>query len=218
MKFSLRDLKALPAPLIGVDEVGRGCLAGPVTAAAVIFRSKTDTRKYKDSKALTAEERDELSLSIHTHHLVGIGWATVEEIDRINILQASFLAMRRAIESLQLKFDSTVPSVAEPVEFGGGSILVDGRDHIPECGPFTQRAIIGGDARVSLISAASIAAKVARDRFMQDLAREIDGYGFEKHKGYGTPEHRRRIQAVGPCKWHRQSFAGVKEHIRLRAD
>lgn len=198
VKFSLRDFEKLPTPLIGVDEVGRGCLAGPVTAAAVIFRSDLDIEKYKDSKSLTELSRQELSLSIQTHHLVGIGWASVEEIDQINILQASFLAMRRAIEALQIRV---------------GSVLVDGRDRIPNLDGFTQEAIIGGDRKVSLISAASIAAKVARDEFMKSLALEFNAYGFEKHKGYGTAEHRRQIQSVGPCKWHRQSFSGVKEHI-----
>ena len=193
------DFAELPAPLIGVDEVGRGCLAGPVTAGAVIFNSKKDIRRYKDSKVLKEEEREELSLSIHEHHIVSIGWASVEEIDELNILQATFLAMQRAIKGLKLK---------------SGSILVDGRDRIPNMGSFEQRAIIGGDDKVRLISAASIVAKVARDQFMKKLANEFQDYGFEKHKGYGTLYHRQQIQAVGPSKWHRQSFGGVKEHVR----
>ena len=199
MKDSLCDLSELSTPLIGVDEVGRGCLAGPVTAAAVIFKSDIDTKKYKDSKALKEEQRNQLSISISEHHIVSVGWASVEEIDAINILQATFLAMRRAVEGLQV-FD--------------GTILVDGRDTIPNMKSFAQRAIIQGDQKLSLISAASIAAKVARDQFMKDLAKKFDAYGFEQHKGYGTPYHRRQIQAVGPCQWHRQSFGGVKEHIR----
>lgn len=189
----------LPAPLVGVDEVGRGCLAGPVVAGAVIFKSTKDVRKYRDSKALSEESREELSQSIHSNHIVSIGWASVEEIDEFNILQATFIAMRRAVAGLQLQT---------------GSILVDGRDQIPNVGAFEQRAIIGGDDRVRLISAASIAAKVARDRFMKDLSREFSAYGFEQHKGYATSFHRKRIQEVGPSKWHRQSFAGVKEFVR----
>ena len=193
------DLLLLPTPHIGVDEVGRGCLAGPVTAAAVIFNSKTDTRKYKDSKQLQAEERSSLSASIHKHHLVAIGWASVEEIDELNILQASLLAMRRAIKLLKIK---------------SGTLLVDGNQLVPDMGLFNQRAIIRGDEKLRLISAASIVAKVARDQFMTELAGKLKHYGFEKHKGYGTRYHREQIQALGPTKWHRQSFSGVKEYIR----
>ena len=193
------DFSLLPTPHIGVDEVGRGCLAGPVTAAAVIFNSKTDTRKYKDSKQLDLDQRSKLSLSIHKHHLVAIGWASVEEIDELNILQASLLAMRRAVKLLQIK---------------NGTILVDGLQCVPDMGSFIQRPIVRGDEKLRLISAASIVAKVARDQFMTELAGELGQYGFEKHKGYGTLFHRKQIQAVGPSKWHRQSFSGVKEFLR----
>lgn len=179
--------------------MGRGCLAGPVTAAAVIFKSDKDIDKYHDSKSLKESERESLALSIQEHHLVSVGWATVEEIDQINILQASFLAMRRAIEGLKLS---------------AGGVLVDGRDVIPQLGSFKQQAIIQGDKHVRVISAASIAAKVARDSFMKELSQKFEAYGFEKHKGYGTPYHRSRIQELGPCKWHRQSFGGVKEYIQ----
>ena len=140
-----------------------------------------------------------LSESIHKNHLVAIGWATVEEIDEFNILQASFLAMQRAVKGLGIS---------------SGTILVDGRDKIPKMPGFDQRAVIKGDQKLRLISAASIAAKVARDQFMKHLAIEYHHYGFEQHKGYGTLFHRERIQEVGPSKWHRQTFAGVKEHIR----
>ncbi len=193
------NFEHLPTPHIGIDEVGRGCLAGPVVAAAVIFKSAKDIRKYKDSKILCEEAREELSQSIHTHHLVGIGWASVEEIDQVNILQASFLAMHRAIAALGI------------VE--AGTILVDGIMAIPDIARHQQLAIVKGDQRVRLISAASIAAKVARDRFMTQLAEEVNLYGFEKHKGYGTLFHREQIQKNGPCRWHRQTFSGVKEFI-----
>ncbi len=189
----------LPAPYIGIDEVGRGCLAGPVVAAAVIFKSNKDTRFYKDSKSICEEGRQKLSDSIHEHHLVGIGWASVEEIDQVNILQATFIAMRRAIENLK------------PSEFG--TLLIDGRDKIPNLKNHHQQPMIKGDQHVRLISAASIAAKVARDQFMTQLASEERLYGFEKHKGYGTLYHREQIQKNGPCQWHRQSFSGVKEFI-----
>ena len=191
-------MDTLSTPLIGVDEVGRGCLAGPVTAGAVIFNSTVDIKKYKDSKQLKEEQRNNLSASIHQNHLAAIGWASVEEIDELNILQASFLAMQRAIKKLQIK---------------SGTILVDGNQCIPNMGSFEQRAIVKGDQKLRLISAASIIAKVARDEFMKNLANEFNQYGFEKHKGYGTLYHREQIQAVGPSKWHRQSFGGVKEYI-----
>lgn len=193
------NIKSLPTPHIGVDEVGRGCLAGPVVAGAVIFNSMIDVKKYKDSKQLREDQRNVLSQSIHLNHRVGIGWATVEEIDELNILQASFLAMQRAIKKLKTN---------------SGTILVDGNQCIPNFGRYEQQAIIKGDQKLSLISAASIVAKVARDTFMIKLASEFNEYGFEKHKGYGTALHRNQIHAVGPCKWHRQSFSGVKEYIK----
>ena len=192
------NIKSLKTPLIGVDEVGRGCLAGPVVAAAVVFNSKIDIRKYKDSKKLNEDQRNILSKSIHDHHIVGIGWASVAEIDEFNILQASFLAMQRALQKLNLKT---------------GTILVDGNQCIPNMGNFEQQAIIKGDQKLRLISAASIAAKVARDHFMIKLASQFKEYGFEKHKGYGTLYHRNQIHAIGPSPWHRKSFAGVKEYI-----
>ena len=192
------ELKSLTTPLIGVDEVGRGCLAGPVVAAAVVFKSTTDVRKYRDSKEIEEDQRIILSKSIHLHHHVAIGWASVEEIDEVNILQATFLAMQRAIEQLG---------------FLNGTILVDGRDRIPNIAGFDQRPVIKGDQKLRVISAASIAAKVARDNFMKNLAKEFNAYGFEQHKGYATSLHRERIQAVGPSKWHRQTFAGVKEYL-----
>jgi ribonuclease HII len=202
-KFKKINLKLFSAPLIGVDEVGRGCLAGPVVAAAVIFKSDKDVKLYKDSKAISPEQREELSHSIHKNHFVSIGWSSVEEIDELNILQATFVAMKRALDDL-----------AKQTNWVAGTVLVDGRDKVPNMGTIKQQAIIKGDQRVSVISAASIAAKVARDQFMQKLALEYKDYGFEKHKGYGTLYHRTQIQKVGPCIWHRKSFGGVKEHIR----
>ncbi|MBY0553382.1 ribonuclease HII [bacterium] len=202
-KIQKLNLKTLSTPLIGVDEVGRGCLAGPVVAAAVIFKSDIDVKLYKDSKQISEEKRNELSQSIHENHFVSIGWSSVEEIDELNILQATFVAMKRALDDL-----------AKQTKIVAGTILVDGRDRIPNMGLIQQLPIIKGDSRVSVISAASIAAKVARDTFMQKLALEFDQYGFEKHKGYGTLYHRQQIQKVGPSKWHRQSFGGVKEFVR----
>lgn len=187
-------------PLIGIDEVGRGCLAGPVYAAAVLFNSDTDIRLYQDSKKLTEIQRNELAQSIQQHHQFAIGIATVEEVDRVNIRQATFLAMRRAVEGLRLQNKSA-------------TLLVDGRDTVPNLEGFHQVAIIQGDDQVRLIAAASIVAKVARDQFMSELAESHKDYGFEKHKGYGTLFHREQIQKHGPTVWHRQTFAGVKEHL-----
>ncbi len=201
MRYTKKFLSSLSQPLIGIDEVGRGCLAGPVYAAAVIFKSEKDVKHYQDSKKLTAQQRLELSLSIKSYHTFSIGIATVEEIDQLNILQASFLAMRRALGALS-SLEKTV------------TVLVDGRDKIPNLGEYQQLPIIQGDSKVRLIGAASIVAKVARDLFMTELATQFGNYGFEKHKGYGTAVHRQQIQKHGPTVWHRQTFSGVKEHIR----
>ncbi len=191
MKSAGLNLSSLEAPLIGIDEVGRGCLAGPVTAAAVILKSNRGIKRYQDSKTIQEEHREIIAAEILQNHHVAIGWATVEEIDELNILQATFLAMTRAVELLQVK---------------SGTILVDGRDRIPNLVGFTQRPVIKGDEKVRVISAASIVAKVARDQFMKDLAKEFNEYGFEKHKGYGTRAHYEAIKKHGTTPQHRKSF------------
>lgn len=188
----------LPAPVIGVDEVGRGCLAGPVYAAAVVFKSEKHVLEVTDSKLISEVRREELAELIHAEHFVGIGHASVEEIDQINILQASFLAMRRALQALALS---------------SGHVLVDGHMKIPQLQGFEQTPIIKGDLRAAPISAASIVAKVARDRLMKELGLTYPDYGFEAHKGYSTAKHKESIQRVGPCQIHRKTFAGVKEHL-----
>lgn len=187
-----------PSPVIGVDEVGRGCLAGPVYAAAVVLSAGTDVSSYNDSKLISEKRREELASEISLSHLTGIGFATVSEIDQLNIFRASQLAMKRAIESLKLK---------------RGHILVDGKFALPDLKGFKQTAIIKGDLRCKPISAASILAKVTRDRLMKTLHQEYPVYGFEKHKGYATPEHKELIKINKPCILHRRSFAGVKEHL-----
>lgn len=190
-----------PAPIIGVDEVGRGCLAGPVYAAAVSFNSDILCELVTDSKLLSEARREELFTEILKHHQVGIGFASVQEIDEINILQASMLAMRRAIKKLGVS---------------SGHILVDGHMKIPRMSKaFTQTPVVKGDLRVALISAASIVAKVTRDQWMKDLARKYPQYGFELHKGYGTSFHQQSLAEHGPCKLHRRTFAGVKEYFAL---
>ncbi|MFM6929569.1 MAG: ribonuclease HII [Bdellovibrio sp.] len=188
-----------PEPVIGVDEVGRGCLAGPVYAAAVIFDSGELQNTVTDSKLLSEERREELALLIKEKHKVGIGYATVEEIDEINILQASLLAMKRAIENLGVT---------------SGHVLVDGNQKIPNLVGFEQTTVVKGDLRVAPISAASIVAKVTRDNLMKELGVKFPVYGFKEHKGYSTPVHKKSIVEHGPCDHHRKSFAGVKEYVR----
>lgn len=185
--------------IIGVDEVGRGCLAGPVFAAAVILPHQFKIDGITDSKLLSEARREEFAKLIYDHAQVGIGFASVGEIDRINILQASFLAMRRAIENLGVR---------------AGHILVDGNQRISQMDEiaFRQTTIIKGDLRALPISAASIVAKVARDEMMKRLGEKFPVYGFEKHKGYGSEFHTQAIQRHGPCVHHRSTFAGVREH------
>lgn len=184
-----------PAPVIGVDEAGRGCLAGPVVAAAVIMSEPNKRRLFYDSKLLSEDRREKLYNIIITKHRWCVGIASVEEIDRINILQASLLAMRRAVEGLGVAF---------------GHVLVDGKFTVPGLtSAFKQTPFVKGDGRLENISAASLVAKVTRDRLMRDLHREFPEFGFETHKGYGTSEHRRALAKVGATIHHRKTFSGV---------
>jgi ribonuclease HII len=188
------DIEALVEPHAGVDEVGRGPLAGAVVAAAVVLDPARPIEGLKDSKVLTAARREALAALIHRDALaVAIGRAEVAEIDDINIFQAAMLAMQRAVAALPL-----VPRV----------IYVDG-NHAP---PFGVQgvAIVGGDARVPAISAASIVAKVHRDHEMAALALHYPGYGFEQHKGYATAEHFAALNRLGATPLHRRSFAPVR--------
>ncbi len=183
--------------ICGVDEAGRGPLAGPVYAAAVILHPRRPIDDLDDSKRLSARRRDELETVIMRQaHAWAVGVATVEEIDRINILQASLLAMRRAIDALDVQPDE---------------ILVDGLQ-LPRLSiPATLRAIVGGDASVPAISAASILAKTARDRELIALHERYPQYGFDRHKGYPTAEHLAALQLHGPSPVHRSSFAPVRQ-------
>lgn len=175
----------------GVDEVGRGCLAGPVVAAAVILNPDNIPDGIDDSKKLSATKRKLLQQRIQETALCfAVGWADVEEIDRINILQASKQAMVRAIEKL-----SPAPDF----------LLVDGNFKIPS--PIAQQWVIGGDAVSLSIAAASIVAKVYRDEWMARLDLEYPGYLLAKHKGYGSVAHRRALQTLGPSPLHRRSFS-----------
>ncbi|WP_233848642.1 ribonuclease HII [Paraburkholderia sp. HD33-4] len=185
----------------GVDEAGRGPLAGPVVAAAVIFDpAKPMIRGLDDSKVLTALKREALYDKIVERALAYcIASATVEEIDSLNILHATMLAMKRAVEGL-----SVVPTL----------VKVDGN----RCPTLSIRseAVIGGDALVKSISAASILAKVTRDRMLVELHQAYPMYGFDAHAGYGTPQHLAALREHGPCEHHRRSFAPVREaHLRF---
>jgi ribonuclease HII len=187
--------------ICGIDEAGRGPWAGPVVAAAVILPRKGRPKGLADSKQLSAEAREALALEIRGCAVVGVGWASPEEIDQLNILQATYLAMRRAVEAL-----AEAPVAA----------LVDGNGY-PDL-PFPTEAIIDGDASVPAISAASIIAKVERDRIMAELCAVHPGYLFAKHKGYGTPEHQHALAELGPCAIHRRSFKPVQVAMERRAN
>jgi ribonuclease HII len=181
--------------IAGIDEAGRGPLAGPVYAAAVILDPSRRIRGLRDSKVLTPERRDELAIEIRAHAIAwAVAWADVAEIDALNILQATLLAMRRAVLALSVL----------PVE-----ALVDG-NQCPrlECPVY---AIVKGDRDVASISAASILAKTDRDALLIELDMHYPEYGFAHNKGYGTPEHLAALEVHGPCAIHRRTFAPVAQ-------
>lgn len=201
-KFLRAEQAALPwdtpGLLAGVDEAGRGPLSGPVVAAAVILDDLRPIRGLADSKKLTANRRERLADEIRATALcTAIGTASVEEIDTLNILQATLLAMQRAVHGLRLK---------------PAKVLVDG-NRLPRL-DIRAEAVVGGDATVPAISAASILAKVHRDHLCQEHDAQYPGYGFASHKGYGTAEHLRALQQLGPTPLHRKSFAPVAALLR----
>lgn len=184
--------------IAGVDEAGRGPLAGPVVAAAVILPEGVEMAGVTDSKKLTASLREEFFALIHGRALsIGVGYGDHLLIDRINILQATLCAMRDAVLAL-----------TPPPDY----LLIDGISKIPL--PFDQRTIKKGDSASLSIAAASIVAKVTRDRLMVEYDRLYPGYGFAGHKGYGSPAHMSAIAGLGPSPIHRTTFRGVREHIR----
>ncbi|MEO0436300.1 MAG: ribonuclease HII [Pseudomonadota bacterium] len=192
----LPDLSKLAANslVVGVDEVGRGPLAGDVVAAAVALDPNQPIAGLADSKTLSEEQRESRAAEIETRsRLWALGRASPEEIDEINILQASLLAMARAVAALPHQPDF---------------VLVDGR-HLPKW-PYPSCAVIKGDARVDAIAAASIIAKVSRDTSMYRMHERWPEYGFDSHKGYPTARHLAALQEHGPCAIHRQSFGPVK--------
>lgn len=187
--FNWRDLA--PWPVIGIDEAGRGSLAGPVYAAAVILISDEGLDEFRDSKRLTALQRERLAALLLERHRVGVGRASAKEIDRYNIHLASILAMRRAVRDLGVET---------------GHLIVDGRHRITKLSAFRQTTLVKGDDRAAPISAASIIAKWTRDGYMVQLARRFPGYSFEEHKGYATAAHREALQSRGVCREHRARF------------
>lgn len=185
--------------IAGTDEAGRGPLAGPVVSAAVLLPPAFCDPRITDSKKLSPKKREEV-YEVIRHHAVSIGIAVLEagEIDRINILQASLKSMKMAVERLDPQPDY---------------LLVDGKISIPSC-PIPQMPLIKGDAKSISVAAASVIAKVERDRIMLHYHEKYPDYGFSRHKGYPTPAHKKAIAAFGPCPIHRRSFKGVKEYVR----
>lgn len=188
--------------IAGIDEAGRGPLAGPVVAGAVavypeIIEKVVQNPIYKlirDSKNLSFSQREKAFNLITAHFPFGVGWSSHETIDRINIMQATYLAMKKAIADLQRKLGGKIQVV-----------LLDGRNPIPNFG-LKQKNIINGDRLVFSISAASVVAKVTRDRMMFEFHEKFPNYDFARHKGYGTKLHFERLEKFGPCEIHRKSF------------
>jgi len=188
----------IPGLMAGVDEAGRGPLAGPVVAAAVILDARAPIRGLADSKLLSPRRREQLFDEIRAKALCcSIAQASVEEIDRLNVLQATMLAMQRAVAGLRLK---------------PNKVLVDG-NRLPLLEVLAE-AVVSGDALVPAISAASIVAKVTRDRLLDELHALHPGYGFDRHKGYGTAQHMLALQTLGPLAVHRRSFAPVARALQ----
>lgn len=194
MPPSFRFEREHPEPTAGVDEAGRGPLAGPVVAAAVILDRRRVPHGIDDSKKLDEKAREALYARIVGAHGWGVGIVEVDEIDRINIYHATMLAMTRAVDALGV----------EP-----GMVLVDG-NALPKW-RYPARAIVSGDALSRSIAAASIVAKVTRDRMMCDYDLSYPGYGWRQNKGYGTAEHRAALLALGPTPLHRRSFGPVAQ-------
>lgn len=185
--------------IAGVDEAGRGPLAGPVVAACVVFSSACDTRPYRDSKKITARQRDIFFEKLHNSNAaLGVGISGPAEIERINILQASLLAMRRAVQDC-----------AEQSGVSPDFLLVDGTFKVPLKVP--QQILTKGESKSASIAAASIIAKVTRDRLMEGYHLRYPQYNFQQHKGYPTKAHRAVLKELGPSPLHRKTFKGVRE-------
>ena len=182
-------------PVAGVDEVGRGPLAGPVVSAAIILNKEAIPEGINDSKKISKNKRIQINKELVANHNYAIGIATVEEIDKINILQASLLAMKRAIKKLKRK-----PSL----------VLIDG-NKLPAIKNYNLKSIIKGDQKIPSISAASIIAKVERDKMITNLAKKIKGYYWDQNYGYGTKQHFKAIKSLGITNQHRKTFSPINK-------
>ncbi len=191
-----RDIGWPQKLIAGIDEAGRGPWAGPVVSAAVILNEKNIPDGLNDSKKLSEKKRLSLYSSIYNFHSVGVGISSIEEIDSMNVLQATFLSMNRAVEDLN----------PQPEH-----ILVDG--NLDPGLNFKTRCIIKGDSISISIAAASVIAKVTRDNLMLKLDKEFPNYNWKKNKGYGTAEHRNALELHGPCKYHRKSFSPINKML-----
>ena len=185
--------------IAGVDEVGRGSLIGPVYAAAVILNNSIDKKKLKDSKKISKKNRENLEKYIKKNSYWAIGSASLMEIEKLNILNASLLAMKRAVKKLKKK-----PTL----------VLIDG-NKIPEMKDYKLKSIIKGDQKISEISAASIIAKVSRDRFVTNLSKNYKKYNWAKNAGYGTKDHMAAIKKYGITKFHRKTFKPIHNILSL---
>ena len=183
--------------IAGVDEVGRGSLIGPVYAAAVILNKSIDKKLLKDSKSLKKSKRENLSKYIKKNSVWSIGKASVKEIEKINILNASLLAMKRAIKKLKKK-----PAL----------VLIDG-NKLPEIKNYNLKSIIKGDQKIPSISAASIIAKVTRDKMITNLGKKFIGYYWDQNYGYGTKQHLKAIKKLGITSHHRKTFSPINKYI-----
>lgn len=206
--------------IFGSDEAGRGPLCGPVVAAAVCFKNNNflipeelinEFELIRDSKKLSEKQRDKVFDFVCEHFHVGVGICDHTTIDRINILEASFLSMKKAIQELQRKMKNEKP---ESYNLESKTCaLIDGNKEIPNFS-MKQKAVVGGDKTVKSISAASIVAKVTRDKMMMKFHDKYPDYGFNKHKGYGTKFHMEMLEKHGPCEIHRKSFGPVKRLVK----
>jgi len=218
--------------IIGIDEAGRGPLAGPVVASAVCLRNPHLSAEadifslnrernilrwtlVRDSKTLSHKQRENLFDFIHEHFYVGVGICDHKTIDRINILEATFLAMKKAVAELNriMNYELGIMGKKSMIHNSKFLILIDGNKKIPNLS-LEQKAIVNGDKYVKSISAASIIAKVTRDRIMLEMHAKYPEYNFARHKGYGTKMHFAMLEKNGPCKIHRRSFAPVKALIK----
>ena len=179
--------------IAGVDEVGRGSLVGPVFAAVVVFKKNVDKKKFKDSKQLSKDKRNILEKYIKKNCIWSMGSASLKEIEKLNILNASLLAMRRSIKKLKLK-----PSIT----------FIDG-NRLPVMNGYNLKFVIKGDQKISEISAASIIAKVARDRLISKMSKKYKKYAWDKNAGYGTKEHLRALKKFGITQHHRKRFSPI---------